>query len=133
LAVVVDGANCNDDKLLAATLDGIVVARPVSEKEEGAAEQHLFLDAGYDSEAVRKEVASRGYEAHIRPREKKRRREDESITRERRPAVGWWSGHTRGSTARRLLVRWEKKTENYLAFVQLACAQLIFSKLSVSG
>jgi len=35
--------------------------------------------------------------------------------------------------ARRLLVRWEKKRENYLAFVHLACAQLIFHKLTVSG
>jgi putative transposase len=34
---------------------------------------------------------------------------------------------------RRLLVRWEKKVENYLAFVHLARAQLIFSKLLVSG
>jgi len=32
-----------------------------------------------------------------------------------------------------LLVRWEKQAENYLAFVHLACAQLIFSNLSVSG
>jgi hypothetical protein len=30
-------------------------------------------------------------------------------------------------------VRWEKKAENDLAFLQLACAQLIFSKLAVSG
>jgi transposase len=35
--------------------------------------------------------------------------------------------------SRRLLVRWEKKAENYLAFIQLACAHLIFSKLAVSG
>jgi putative transposase len=33
----------------------------------------------------------------------------------------------------RLLVCWEKKTENYLAFVHLACAQLFFSKILVSG
>jgi len=30
-------------------------------------------------------------------------------------------------------VRWEKKAENYLAFIQLACAQLIFFKITVSG
>jgi putative transposase len=34
---------------------------------------------------------------------------------------------------RRLLVCWEKKAENYVAFIQLACAQLIFSKLAVSS
>ncbi len=31
--------------------------------------------------------------------------------------------------SRRLLVRWEKKAENYVAFIHLACAQLIFGKL----
>jgi putative transposase len=30
-------------------------------------------------------------------------------------------------------VRWEKKVANYLAFVHLACAQLIFGKITVSG
>lgn len=35
--------------------------------------------------------------------------------------------------SRRLLVRWEKKEENYLAFLHLACAQLIFVKVEVFG
>ena len=35
--------------------------------------------------------------------------------------------------SRRLLVRWEKKVENYLAFLHLACAQLIFAKVAVFG
>lgn len=35
--------------------------------------------------------------------------------------------------SRRLLVRWEKKVENYLAFLHLACAQLIFAKVIVFG
>ena len=41
--------------------------------------------------------------------------------------------HSWLNRSRRLLVRWEKKTENYLAFLQLACAQLIFSKVLVFG
>ncbi len=81
LAVVVDGANRNDDKLLAATLDEIVVSRPASSsEEEEEAPEHLCLDAGcYDSKAVREEVEELrgGYEAHIRRRrDKKKRRED---------------------------------------------------------
>ena len=31
--------------------------------------------------------------------------------------------------SRRILVCWEKKAENYLAFLHLDCAQLLFSKL----
>lgn len=131
LAMAVDGANRPDAKLLVATLDGIVVARPAS-GDEASGRQHLCLDAGYDSEEVREEVELRGYEAHIRPRDKQRE------SGERHPggkARRWVVERTHSwlNRSRRLLVRWEKKAENYLAFVQLACAQLIFSKLSVSG
>ena len=41
--------------------------------------------------------------------------------------------HSWLNRSRRLLVRWEKKTENYVAFIHLAYAQLIFSKTPVSG
>jgi putative transposase len=44
--------------------------------------------------------------------------------------------HSWLNRSRRRLVRWEKKAENYLAFIHLACAQLIFgklSRLSISG
>jgi putative transposase len=140
---MVDGANRNDDKLLAATLDGIVIARPASEEEEEEEEEgeeeeeelreHLCLDAGYDSEAVQGEVDLRGYETHIRPRVKEREHyhRHHPGAKARRWVVE--RTHSWLNRSRRLLVRWEKKTENYLAFVQLACAQLIFSKLSVSG
>lgn len=130
------GANRPDSKLLVATLDGIVVARPASWEGEDEAcyeKQHLCLDAGYDSEEVRQEVGVRGYEAHIRPREKR-----SEHSGERHPAAKarrWVVERTHSwlNRSRRLLVRWEKKTENYLAFVHLACTQLIFSKLQVSG
>lgn len=133
LAMAVDGANRPDSKLLVATLDGIVVARPAS-GDEAPEQQHLCLDAGYDSGEVRQEVEARGYEAHIRPRDKQREQRGHRHHpggRARRWVVE--RTHSWLNRSRRLLVRWEKKTENYLAFVHLACAQLIFSKLPVSG
>jgi putative transposase len=129
LAVAVDGANRNDMKLIAATLDGIVIARP---EPTDAAPQHLCLDKGYDFDAVRKAVAARGYVAHIRTRG------EEAQAKVRHPGVvarRWVVERTHSwmNRARRLLVRWEKKRETYLAFVHLACAQLIFNKALVSG
>ena len=41
--------------------------------------------------------------------------------------------HSWLNRSRRLLVRWEKKAVNYLAFIELACAQRIFFKLTISG
>src|SRR5215472_7936001 len=49
LALVVDGANRHDVRLLSATLDGLVVSRPEPAPEQP---QHVCLDAAYDSTAV---------------------------------------------------------------------------------
>lgn len=140
LSVAIEGANRHDAKLLVATLEGLVVARPASceeedEQQQQQQQQHMCLDAAYDSEPVREELKERGYVPHIRPSDKKER--------EREGAVHHHGGRTRRwvverahswlNRSRRLLVRWEKKAENYLAFIQLACAQLIFSKITVSG
>lgn len=43
LAVVIAGANVREDKLLAATLDAVVIERPEPTEE---APQHLCLDKG---------------------------------------------------------------------------------------
>ena len=126
LAVVVDGANRHDMKLLAATLDGIVIARPEPTAE---APQHLCLDAGYDYDVTRAEVTARGYTPHIRPQGDER-----ALTRHvpGYQARRWVVERTPSwlNRCRRLLVRWEKRVELYLAFIHLACAQLLFAKVA---
>ena len=127
LAVIVDGANRHDVKLMAATLGGIVIARPAPEEQA----QHLCLDAGYDANAVRTQATTRGYTVHIRGRDAER-----TTPHPDGKARRWVVERTHSwlNRSRRLLVRWEKKVENYLAFVHLACAQLLFSKsIRVSG
>lgn len=137
-AVAVEGANRHDSRLLVAT-DGLVVARPVPEEEEkgpDSRQQHLCLDAAYDSEAVREELEARGYEPHISPADKEKRIERKEARRHPGGRARRWvveRTHSWLNRSRRLLVRWEKKTENYLGFIHLACAQLIFSKILVSG
>ena len=137
LAVAVEGANRHDSRLLVATLDGLVVARPAPEGEEDSLEQqHMCLDAAYDSEPVRKELEGRSYEPHISPAEEKKRNERKQARQHPGGRARRWvveRTHSWLNRSRRLLVRWEKKTENYLGFIHLACAQLIFSKILVSG
>ena len=65
LAMVIDGANRHDVKLLYATLDGIVIARSEPTEERP---QHLCLDAGYDGAPAYQEVETRHYVPHIRSR-----------------------------------------------------------------
>jgi putative transposase len=136
LAVAIEGANRHDSRLLVATLDGLVVARPAPEGEEDSPEQHLCLDAAYDSEPVRQELEARSYEPHISPAEEKKRSERKRARQHPGGRARRWvveRTHSWLNRSRRLLVRWEKKTENYLGFIHLACAQLIFSKILVSG
>lgn len=129
LALVIDGANRHDVKLLSATLDGLVVSRPEPTKEPS---QHLCLDAAYDSTPVYYELLDRHYQPHVRSRGEELL-EQETIPGYR--ARRWVVERTHAwlNRSRRILVRWEKKAENYLAFLHLACAQLIFAKLTVFG
>jgi putative transposase len=129
LAIVIDGANRHDMKLLCATLAGIVIARP---EPTQAQPQHLCLDAGYDYPANREEAEMHHYLPHIRDRGQE---QQEKITTPGFRARRWVVERTHSwlNRSRRILVRWEKKAENYLAFLHLACAQLIFAKLLVFG
>ena len=61
--MVVAGANVHDTKLLAITLESIVVERPDS---YGAGTQHLCLDKGYDNPTGHQAVAAHGYRGHVR-------------------------------------------------------------------
>ena len=133
LSVAIEGANRHDAKLLVATLEGLVVARPAWKEEDD--QQHMCRDAAYDSEPVREELKERGYVPHIRPADKKERKREGDVHRHGGRARRWVVERTHSwlNRSRRLLVRWEKKAENYLAFIQLACAQLIFFKITVYG
>lgn len=122
LSVVLDGANRHDIKLLEATLDGIVVFRPECTED---CTQNLCLDAGYigSTEIVEKH----GYIAHIRPRgEEKKEKEENPDFKARRWVVE--VTHSFLNRFRKLLVRFEKKSVNYLALVQFACAIIVWRK-----
>jgi putative transposase len=118
----------HDHKALRAAVDAIVITRP---KPSRRRLQHLCLDKGYDYPFVDDVVADCGYVGHISrrgtsPRNKKRGERARRWVVERT--------HSWINRSRRLLVRWEKTVENYEAFLALAYAQLIFSKLDrVSG
>lgn len=124
LAVVVAGANVHDTKLLAATLDAVVIERPQPTEEEP---QNLCLDKGYDNPTGRQAVADHGYVPHIRPIGETAVPEGEK----RYPARRWVVERTLAwlSKCRAILIRWDKKACNYLALLKLACALLWYRRL----
>ena len=123
----VDGANRHDMKLVDRTLASIPVERPTPTPEEP---QHLSLDKGYDYAAVRETVAAYGYTAHIRTRgEEATAKREIPGYRARRWIVE--RTHSWMNRFRRLLIRWEKKVDRYLAFLHFACAWIAFRAAGV--
>ena len=124
LAVVVAGAHVHDTKLLRATLEAVVVERPQPTEEKP---QHLCLDKGYDNPTGRQAVADHQYQPHIRKiGEEKLDEQGEK----RHPARRWVVERTLAwlSKCRAILVRYDKKAQNYLALLKLACGLLWYRR-----
>ncbi len=117
LGVVVAGANVPDMKLLAATLDAMVVPPPLPTPEEA---QHLCLDKGYDNPTGHRTVEDYGYTGHVRRigEEKLDEAGRKTLTARRWVVERTLAGL---SKFRSVLVRYEKKAENYRGLVMLAC------------
>lgn len=116
-------------KLVEPTLRAYIVERPEATEEHP---QHLCLDAGYDYVEVRQLLEQWGYTAHIRPRH------EEAQDKARVPgyrARRWVVERTHSwlNRFRRLLIRWDKKVENYLALLHFACAWITFRAAGVFG
>jgi len=119
--VAIAGANVHDTKLLAATLDAIVVARPTPTPERP---QQLCLDLGYDKPTGAMAVESHHYVAHLR---RIRLENLDLATGEQHfPARRWVVERTLAwlSKCRALLIRYDKRSANFLALLQFACALL---------
>jgi putative transposase len=126
LAVVMAGANVHDTKLLAATLDAIVVQRPQPTPERP---EHLCLDLGYDNPTGADAVNTHHYLAHLRRIGKEQL--DLATGEPRFPARRWVVERTLAwlSKCRALLMRYDKHAANFLALLQFACALLWYRRL----
>jgi len=129
LGIAVDGANRNDMKMVRATLEAQVGKRPKPTKNKP---QNMCLDKGYDYDQVRDILAEFGYIPHIRARG------EETVAKKNIPgyrARRWVVERTHSwmNRFRRLLIRWEKKVENYVAMLEFACAFIAFRAAKVFG
>lgn len=94
--------------------------------------QHFCADKGYDYPDVRELVDDWGYTAHIKSRgEEEAERKSIPGYRARRWVVE--RTHSWFNRFRRLLIRWEKKSPNYVAFLHFACAWVTFRAAGVLG
>jgi len=108
-------------KAAADTLDSVIVEGPLKK-------QNLCLDKGYDFPEIERESTKRRYIPHILHRGE----EKKELIKIGYPARRWVviertnSWHNR---FRKLLIRYEKKSENYLALVCLACCIIVYRRI----
>jgi len=126
LSLVVTGANRHDVTQLELVLDEIIIDRPDPENVE----QHLCADKGYAGKPALEAIVARNYIAHVRQRgEEIAEKKANPGYRARRWVVE--VSHSWFNRFRKILVRYEKLTESYLALLHMAAAIIAFRKAGV--
>lgn len=122
IGIAVDGANRNDFKMARETIESIPVERPEPTRRKP---QGLCLDKGYDYDEVRELVTEFGYTGHIRSRGEEARALKQNL---RFKARRWVVERTHSwmNRFRRILIRWEKKSENYVGMLHFVCALITY-------
>lgn len=129
IGLAVEGANRHDMKLVRATIESIPVNRPEPTPEKP---QGMCLDKGFDYEEVREILAEFGFTAHIRARGE----EAQAIKKEAGFKARRWvveRTHSWMNRFRRILIRWEKKAENYIALLHFVCGLIAFRATGLFG
>jgi putative transposase len=129
VGLVVAGANRNDLKLVRETVEGIPVKRPKPTRKR---RQGRCMDKGDDFEEVRETLREFGFTAHIRPCGE----EAQALKRVAGFKARRWvveRAHSWRNRFRRVLIRWDKSADNYLAFLHFACALIAFRAAGLFG
>jgi len=127
VGLAIDGANRNDFKMLEETIQSIPVRRP---KPTSNDPQNLCLDKGYDYTEVYDLIKEFRFTGHVRARGE----EAKLIKKSARFKARRWvveRTHSWMNRFRRILVRWEKKPENYLALLHFVCGIITWRALGL--
>ncbi len=129
IGLTVEGAQRHALKLVRSTIESLIVERPEPTEEQP---QGMCLDKGYDYDEVYATLQEFGFTAHVRPRGEEAR----AIKREAGFKARRWvveRAHSWMNRFRRLLIRWEKKPQNYLAFLHFASGLIAFRATGLFG
>ena len=129
VGLAVDGANRNDMKLAAQTLASIPVERPEPTAQHP---QGMCLDKGYDYQEILELLEEFHFTAHVR----KRGEDLQELARHAKAKARRWvveRTHSWMNRFRGILIRWNKKAENYIAMLHMSFAFIIYGKMGLSG
>jgi len=111
------------------TIEHIAIRRP-SPRTTGP--QGLCLDKGYDYDEVRDLAAEFRFTAHVRSRGE----EAQAIKRKAGFRARRWvveRTHSWMNRFRRILIRWEKRADTYIAMLHLACGVITWRATGLLG
>lgn len=129
LGLAVASANKVDFRLVRETLESIPIKRPRPTRK---APQGLCLDKGYDYTEVDDLVDEFGFTGHIA----RRGQDPKVIKRAARGKARRWvveRTHSWMNRFRRILVRWEKRADTYIAMLHLSCALISWRAAGLLG
>jgi transposase len=103
----------------------VIKRQSLSKLKHNQKKQNLCIDKAYHSKEIEQEIIKRGYIPHIR------HRREERLFHRKYPARRWVVERTNSwhNRFRKLLVRYKKKSENYLALVCLACCIIVYRRI----
>jgi putative transposase len=131
VGLAVDGANRNDMKLTRQTLASIPA--DANRPEPSPDQPHgLCLDKGYDYDEVRAIAEEFRFTTHIRARGE----EAQALKRQAGEKARRWvveRTHSWMNRFRAILIRWNKKAENYIALLHMAFAFIIYRRMDLFG
>jgi putative transposase len=127
LGLVIGPANRHDLKLAMPTLDSMPMHRPQPGPRRP---QHLCGDKAYQDAVFRTRLERRHYLPHIKSR-------GEEVEQRKRHAKArrWVNERTQSwfNRFRRVLIRWEKKANNYQAILEFVSAWIAFRAAGILG
>src|SRR4051794_31420628 len=116
-------------KMVRETIESTPVERPEPTPEEP---QGMCQDKGYDYKEPREVLEEFGFTAHV----KARGEEAQEIKRRAGYKARRWlveRTHSWMNRFRGILIRWNKKPENYIAMLHLSFTFIIYRRMGLSG
>ena len=129
IGIVIAPANWHDSTILVQTIRSIPIRRP---KPTQRKPQHICLDKAYDADWIQVVLSVLGFIPHIARREFSSRKLKDHYGRRRKPKR--WvveRSHSWLNRYRGILIRWEKKPEDYLALVHLVAGVMCFRRIGI--
>lgn len=141
ISAIISSASTHDIKAVTYVIDNAVLYRhsklsftKKNTRRQHYQQEHLCLDRAYSSKTIENEIIKRGYVPHIPYKRKRGQNREEKANQKRtsRSKNKRWvveRTHSWHNRFRKLFIRYEKKTENYLGLVQLSCSIIIYRKI----